>query len=184
MSVFHKETKDRMQKLLEVFRQELATVRTGTASSALVEHLVIECYGSKMSLNQLATIMTPEANAIVIQPWDMNNLTLIEKGIIKSDLGLMPGNDGKVIRILIPPLSEERRNEFIRLARKMSEDARVRIRGIRRDANEKIKKMQKDKNITEDDERRGIDDIQKVTDDNIAIIDAMLKTKEEELLKV
>ncbi|MBU0650638.1 ribosome recycling factor [bacterium] len=179
-----KETKTRMEKSIDSFQHEIASVRTGTASSALVENIMVECYGSKMPVNQLASISTPEARTIIIQPWDMSNLSVIEKAIMKSDVGLTPNNDGKIIRINVPPLSEERRNEFIKLTKKLAEEARVAVRNIRRDANEHIKKLQKDKQITEDDERDGIEQVQKLTDGSIKKIDEILKHKEDALLEV
>lgn len=180
----YKELTDRMDKAIEVYKHELSTIRTGVASTALVEHLMVDSYGVSMPLNQLATISIPEPSCIVIQPWDQNLVSVIEKAIFKSDLGLTPNNDGKVIRIVLPPLSEERREELIKVIRKISEESKVAVRNIRRDGNDKIKKLQKNKEVTEDEEKKGFEEIQKFTDSHIEKINSITKHKEEELLKV
>lgn len=181
---YYKDIESRMHKGLEVFQQELVKVRTGTASTSLVDHILVEAYGSMMPINQLATLGLPEARTIVIQPWDVSIVSAIEKAIMKSDLGLVPNNDGKVIRIIIPALSEERRNDLIKVVKKISEEARVAIRNIRRDANDHLKAKLKNKEISEDDESEGIEQIQKMTDRFIEKINDLLKHKEADLLKI
>lgn len=182
-AVIH-EVKVKMDKSLAVFKDDLGTVRTGVASTALVDHIMVDCYGAAMPLSQVATVITPEPRMITIQPWDAGLMGEIEKAILKSDLGLMPNNDGKIIRIGVPPLSEDRRQELIKIVRKMAEDVKIAVRSIRRDANDKFKKMLKDKLITEDDQHRHEGKIQKMTDTCIEQIDAVLSHKESELLKV
>ncbi len=160
------------------------TIRTGRASSALFDKIKIEYYGQPTPINQVATVSIPEARLVVIQPWDKSVLDDIEKAIQKSELSLNPNNDGKVIRINIPPLTEERRKEYVKMAKNMAEQARVAIRNIRRDANEDLKKQEKSSDITEDDLKRGMDEIQKMTDDFIKKIDDALEEKEKEIMEV
>jgi ribosome recycling factor len=179
-----KETEDKMKKAVEVVNRELSTVRTGRASPGLVEHIKINYYGAHTPLKQLASISTPDPKLIVIQPWDPSAMQEIEKALLKSELGISPVNDGKLIRLAIPQLTQERREELAKLVKKMTEEGRVSIRAVRRDANEHIKKLEKDKNITEDDSFKGIGDIQKLTDKYIARIDEVLKNKEKELAEV
>ena len=181
---YFKEAEYKMKKAFDMFHHDLSAVRTGVASTALIDNIQVECYGSIMPLNQLAAISTPEPALIVAQPWDANNLTPIEKAIMKSDVGLMPNNDGKLIRINVPPLSEERRSDLIKVVKKRAEEARIATRNIRRDENDNIKKLEKAKEITEDDMREGISKIQNITDKYIAKVDEFLKRKEAELLKV
>jgi ribosome recycling factor len=172
----------RMRKTLDDLSQTLASIRTGRASVHLLDNVKVDYYGTPTPVNQLATLHAPEANLITVQPWDVSQIGQIERAIMVSDLGLNPNNDGKVIRIPIPPLTEERRRTLARQVGKVAEDHRTAIRQIRRDANERLKKLQKDKQISEDDEYRGLDEVQKVTDQNIAQIDALAKMKEEEIL--
>ncbi|MBM4254720.1 MAG: ribosome recycling factor [Deltaproteobacteria bacterium] len=176
--------KKEMEQTLAGLRKELTKVRTGRASTALIEGLLVEYYGNKSPLNQLAALSAPEPRLLVIQPYDKSVMNVIEKAILQSDLGLTPVNDGKVIRVPIPQLTEERRKELVRHVNKVGEDYRVSTRNHRRDANERIKKLQKDKQITEDEVRTTQDRIQKLTDEYIDKIDKVLKTKEDELMAV
>lgn len=181
--VIHK-SKSRMEKVVEDLRRELAGVRSGRASLSLLDHISVDYYGTVTPLNQVATLSVPEPTLITAQPWDNSLLALIEKAIRSSDLGLNPVNDGKIIRIPIPPLTEERRKQLAKHVGKVLEDHRTAIRNIRRDENEVVKKMLKDKQISEDDERKGLDEIQKLTDQFVARVEELAKKKEEEILKV
>ena len=173
----------KMQKSIHALQDNFNSIRTGRASSALFEKIKVEYYDQQVPLNQVATISIPEARLVVIQPWDRTVLGDVEKAIQKSDLSVNPNNDGKVIRINIPPLTEERRQEFVKLARGKAEQARVSIRNIRREANEELKSMQKSGKISEDDSKRGIDETQKSTDEYIAQISSLLEEKEKEILE-
>jgi ribosome recycling factor len=173
-----------MKKAVQALQDELATIRTGRASPALIEHLHVEAYGVSTPLNQLASITAPEARLLVVQPWDPHLLGAIEKAILKSDLGLNPTNDGRVIRVVIPYLSEERRKELIRITRKKVEEGRVAVRAHRHDALETMERMQKNKEISEDDFKRGKERLQKLTDTYIAKVDEVGAHKEEEILEV
>jgi len=175
---------DRMEKALDALHRDLAIVRTGRASPALVEHLKIDYYGTPTPLIQLATISTPEARLIVIQPWDRGSLGAIEKAILKSDLGLNPASDGIVIRLAIPQLTEERRRDIAKQVRKRTEDARVAVRNIRRDCHDHIRRLEHDHQISKDDLHRSENDLQKLTDDHIKEIDKTGHEKEEEVLAV
>jgi ribosome recycling factor len=177
-------TKSRMEKVVEDLRRELAGVRSGRASLSLLDHVTVDYYGTATPLNQVATLSVPEPTSITAQPWDNSLLVLIEKAIRSSDLGLNPVNDGKIIRIPIPPLTEERRKQLAKHVGKVLEDHRTAIRNIRRDENEVVKKMVKDKQVSEDDERKGLDEIQKLTDQFVARVEELAKKKEEEILKV
>ncbi len=176
--------KKEMENTLDGLRKELTKVRTGRASTALIEGLLVDYYGNKSPLNQLAALSAPESRLLVIQPYDKSVMNVIEKAILQSDLGLTPVNDGKVIRVPIPQLTEERRKELVRHVKKVGEEYRVSARNHRRDANERIKKLQKDKQITEDDVRATQDRVQKLTDEYIDKIEKVLKTKEDELMAV
>ncbi len=178
------QTKSRMGKALDDLRLELATVRTGRASTALLEHLKVEYYGTPTPLNQVATLGVPDPAMLTVQPWDPSLLSTIEKVIRSSDLGLNPVNDGRILKVPIPPLTEERRKELVKHLHKVLENHRTAVRNIRRDANEALKKLLKDKEISEDDERRGLDEIQKVTDDYMGKLDALGKSKEQEILEM
>ncbi len=179
-----KECDRHMQRAVETTKNEFSRVRTGRASSAIVEHINVDYYGANTPLKQLATISTPEPRMIVIQPWDLSCIGNVEKAILSSDLGLNPSNDGKVIRIPIPSLTEERRNELDKFIKKVSEEHRISVRNSRRDANEVLKKLQKDHKITEDECHKTIDEVQKLTDKHIKHIEELLKHKEQEIYEV
>jgi ribosome recycling factor len=176
------EVKKRMDAQVEFVRKELAGVRTGRASTSLLDSIQVEAYGSKMPLNQIASLSVPEPTMIVAQPFDPSLMGAIEKAIRTSDLGLNPSNDGKVIRIPIPPLTEERRKELSRHVHKLAEEGRNHVRVVRREANDKLKKMLKDHEISEDDEKRALDEVQKITDQHIKAIDDLQQKKDQELL--
>ncbi len=179
-----KDARDRMRKAVETLRHELASVRTGRASPGLVEHVRVEYHGTPTPLNQLATISTPDPRLIVIQPWDRSTLGAIEKGILKSDLGLNPSNDGSVIRLGIPPLTEDRRRELVKHIRKRVEEARVAVRNIRRDGHDRIRRLEHEHEISKDELHRSEADLQKLTDERIQEIDKVGQEKETELLAV
>jgi ribosome recycling factor len=176
------EVKKRMDAQIDFVRKELAGVRTGRATTGLLDSVQVEAYGSRMPLNQVATLSIPEPTMILAQPFDPTLMTTIEKAIRSSDLGLNPGNDGKVIRIPIPALTEERRKELSRHVHKMTEEGRNHIRTVRREANDKLKKMLRDHQISEDDEKRALDEVQKITDQHIKGIDELQQRKDQELL--
>ena len=176
-------TEEKMKKAFESMNRQFHEVRTGRASPSLVEGLHFDYYGTPTMLKQLAAISAPDAHLIVIQPWDLTAIVEIEKAILKSNLGVSPSNDGKVIRITVPQLSKERRQEMAKLLHKMSEDGRVSLRTIRRESKEAVEKMEKDKIVSEDEKFRGIDELQKVVDKYIAKIDELLKSKEKEVLE-
>jgi ribosome recycling factor len=177
-----KELETRMSGAVDSLSREIASVRTGRASTALLDGIRVDYYGTPTPLNQMASVSTPDARTILIQPWEPAQLKEIEKAIVKSDLGLTPANDGKVIRLTMPTPTEERRKQLVKNVHKMAEDARVGIRSIRREANDKLKQMAKDRKVSEDDERRGHDQIQKTTDRFIGGVDEVLKKKEQEIL--
>ncbi len=174
---------EKMKKALESVTREFSEIRTGRASPTLVEGLHIDYYGTPTLLKTLASISVPDAHLIVIQPWDPTAIAEIEKAIMKSNLGTNPSNDGKLVRLSLPPLSKERRQELVKVVHKMCEEGRVSLRTIRRDAKEQLEKLEKDKVISEDDKFRGIDELQKVVDRYIAKIDELLKNKEKEILE-
>ena len=176
--------KDKMNKTLEVFSKELSSLRTGRANASMLDLVRVDVYGQKMPINQLGTITTPEARTINIQVWDLNNVTLIDSAIKKSELGLNPQIDGQLIRLPIPDLSEERRNEIKKMIKSMGEKCKVSIRNIRREANDELKKMLKSKEISEDDEKKFEKKIQIITDENIKKIDDKVVTKENEIMKI
>src|SRR5262245_6476956 len=178
----YSDLKSRMDAGVDHVRRELANVRTGRASVGLLESVHVEAYGSKMPLNQLAGLSVPEPSLIVAQPYDPSTLAVIEKAIRASDLGLNPASDGKVIRVPIPPLTDERRKELSRHVHKLAEEGRNTLRQVRRDANEKLKKLLKEHKISEDDERRGLEEVQKMTDDHVKLIDELQKKKDQDLL--
>jgi ribosome recycling factor len=179
-----KSSEDKMKKSIAALHQEFNTLRTGRASASLFDSIKVDYYGQKTPLSQVATISVPEARLVVIQPWDKSVLAEIEKAIQKSELSINPNNDGKVIRVSIPPLTEERRKELVKLAKNKAEQSRVTIRNVRRDANEEYKELQKDSKISEDESKRGIDEIQKMTDKYIEEINGVLEAKEKEILEV
>ena len=176
-------TEEKMKKALDSVAREFSEIRTGRASPALVEGLHVDYYGTPTLLKQLASISAPDVHLIVIQPWDVTALVEIEKAIMKSNLGINPSNDGKLIRLSIPPLSKERRQELVKVVHKMAEEGRVSLRTIRREAKEALEKLEKDKVIAEDDKFRGIDELQKLVDKYIAKVDELLKNKEKEILE-
>ncbi|HBU57982.1 MAG TPA: ribosome recycling factor [Gemmatimonadetes bacterium] len=178
------EGKTRMEDALEAVRREFATVRTGKATPALLDSVKVEAYGSKMPLNQLATLNTPDSSMIVVQPFDKSLLGDIEKGIMMSDLGLNPMNDGNVIRVPIPPLNEERRREFVKILHKMAEEGRISLRHARRTVREQIHDLIKNHEIGEDEGRRREDQLEKLTNDYSNRIEALLKAKEEEVMAI
>lgn len=179
-----KQTEDKMKKSLSALEDEFNTLRTGRASPALFDKIRVEYYGNPTPLNQVATISVPEARLVVIQPWDKSVIGEIEKAIQKSELSLNPSNDGKVIRISIPPLTEERRKEYVKLAKNMAEQSRVAVRNVRREANDELKKAEKDGELSEDELKRAEDDVQKITDRYVEEINAMLEAKEKEILEI
>ncbi len=178
------DTKNRMNKAAEDLRVELAAVRTGRASTSLLEHLKVEYYGTPTPLNQVATLGVTEPTILTIQPWDPMLLAVIDKVIRSSDLGLNPVSDGKVLKVPIPPLTEERRKDLAKHLHKVMENHRTAVRNIRRDANEALKKLLKDKKISEDDERRGLEEIQKLTDGFMERLEAQAKSKEKEVMEL
>lgn len=174
----------RMKETLEAVRREFATVRTGKASPSLLDTVRVEAYGSQMPLNQVATVSTPEPSLIVVQPFDPSIISEIEKGILQADLGLNPSNDGQVIRVPVPPLNEERRKEMVRLLSKMAEEGRISLRHARRDGNEEVKQRMKEGELSDDEGRRAMDEIQELTDTYTQKIDDMMESKEKEIMKV
>ncbi|MEW5721654.1 MAG: ribosome recycling factor [Thermodesulfobacteriota bacterium] len=175
--------RDRMSKAIGALERDLKRVRTGRASASLLDGIRADYYGTPTPLNQMASISVPEARLLLVQPWDPQALGEIEKAILKSELGLTPMNDGKVIRISIPPLSEERRKDLVKVVRKMAEESRVALRNIRREANEMLKDLKKDKEISEDELFRAQEDVQKITDEFINKVDERVKEKEKEILE-
>lgn len=175
--------KARMEKVLADLQHEMAGVRTGRASINLLDNVRADYYGTPTPLNQMATLHVPEPTMITVQPWDVSQIGAIEKSIRAADLGLNPANDGKIIRVPIPPLTEDRRKELVKKLHHIAEDHRVAMRNVRRDANENLKKLLKDKVISEDDERRALDETQKLTDGSIARLDQAVKVKEKEILE-
>ncbi|KUJ95514.1 MAG: Ribosome-recycling factor [Desulfonauticus sp. 38_4375] len=184
MEKVFKDGKAKMQKAIKALEQELAKLRTGRASTGLVEDLKVDYYGTPTPLNQLASISIPDSRTIAIQPWDRSAFSEIEKTILKSDLGLTPVNDGKIIRINLPPLTEERRKDLVKLAKKYGEESKIAIRNIRRELNETLKKMKNNKEITEDDLHKGQEEVQKLTDQYIEKIDKIVSAKETEIMEI
>ncbi|AGN36275.1 ribosome recycling factor [Bacillus paralicheniformis] len=178
------ETKERMEKAIGAYQRELATVRAGRANPSLLDKVTVEYYGAQTPLNQIASITVPEARMLLITPYDKTALGDIEKAIQKADLGITPSNDGNIIRITIPPLTEERRKELAKLVKKYSEDAKVAVRNIRRDANDDLKKLEKNGEMTEDELRSSTEDVQKLTDEYVSKIDEITKDKEKEIMEV
>lgn len=178
------QAKSRMGKAVEDFQGELATVRTGRASVSLLDHIKVEYYGTPTSLNQVATLGVPEPNLLTVQPWDATLLPTVEKAIRASDLGLNPMSDGKILRIPIPPLTEERRKDLVKHLHRVLENHRTAVRNIRRDANEALKKLLKEKKISDDEERRGLEEVQKLTDEFVEKLETQGKSKEREILEM
>jgi len=178
------DNRERMEKSLQSLEKEFRRLRTGRASAALLDGVRVDYYGTSTPLEQLASISIPDSRTISIQPWDRGSFKDVEKAILKSELGLNPVNDGKTLRINIPPLTEERRKELVKIAKKFTEDAKVSIRNIRRDANDTLKKQEKAKEITEDDLHKTQDDVQKLTDAFIAKADSVFASKEKEIMEI
>jgi ribosome recycling factor len=176
--------KTRMEKAVSDLQHEMAAIRTGRATLSLLDHIRVDYYGTPTPLNQVANLHVPEPSLITLQPWDVSQIGPIEKSIRTSDLGLNPSNDGKIIRLPIPPLTEERRKELVKKLHAAAEHHRVSVRAIRRDGNEAVKKLLKDKKVAEDDEKKALDEIQKLTDAYMAKIDAASKTKEKDILEI
>jgi len=179
-----KDTKPRMDTVIEDFRRKLSTVRTGRAAISLLDSVMVDYYGTMTPLNQMASVHAPEPQMLTVQPWDQTQVAAIEKAVRASDLGLNPSNDGKLVRIPIPPLTEERRKQLAKQVHEIAEDHRTAVRNIRRDANERLKKMLKDKQISEDNERDGLEEVQKLTNTYITRIDDLSKSKETEITSV
>ena len=178
------DAEDRMEKALAALDREFAKLRTGRATTALVDGIKADYYGTPTPISQMASVAVPDSRTLTIQPWDKGGIALIEKAILKSDLGLTPVNDGKVVRIVMPPLTEERRKDLSKVARKYSEDAKVAVRNVRRDANDSLKKLEKDTVITEDDQKRATEDVQKLTDKYVADVDKKCAAKEKEIMEI
>jgi ribosome recycling factor len=176
------ETRRKMDKVLEAMARDLARVRTGRASVAILEGIKVECYGTTMPLPQVASLAAPESRLLTVQPWDSSVLGDIEKAILKSDLGLNPVNDGKIIRLPIPALTTERRKELVKMVKKMEEEAKVALRNVRREANEDFKEMKKEKLLAEDDAHRGQEEVQKITDEYTKKAEAQAADKEKEIM--
>ncbi len=179
-----KKTNERMNQAIEAFKKELSSVRTGRASLGLLEGIAIDYYGAMTPIQQLASLSIPESRQITIQPWEQKLIPEIEKAIMKSDLGLTPANDGKVIRINIPVLTEERRKQLVKVVRKRAEEAKVAVRNVRRDSNEELKKLEKEKHLSEDDVKKEQDEVQRLTDSHVRKIDEILEHKEKEIMEV
>ena len=179
-----KDTRPRMEGAVEDLRKKLATIRTGRAAVSLLDSVVVEYYGTPTPLSQMASVHAPEANMLTVTPWDQTQLGPIEKAIRSSDLGLNPSNDGKMVRVPIPPLTEERRKQLARQVHEVAEEHRTAIRNVRRDANDRLKRMLKEKQISEDAERDALAEVQKLTDTYVGKVDELAKTKEQELLSV
>jgi len=179
-----KETRPRMDTVIEDFRRKLATIRTGRAAVSLLDTVMVDYYGTMTPLNQMASVHAPEPQMLTVQPWDQSQVGTIENAIRGADLGLNPSNDGKLVRIPIPPLTEERRKQLAKQVHDIAEDHRTAVRNVRRDANERLKKMLKDKSISEDAERDGLDEVQKLTNQYIGKIDDLSKSKEQEITSV
>ena len=175
---------DRMKKAIEVLRREYGALRAGRATTGLLDKITVDYYGTQTPINQVANLAVPEPRTIVIQPWEKKLLPVIEKAILKSDLGLTPNNDGSIIRLILPQLTQQRRQELVKSVHKQAEEGRVAIRNLRRDANESLKKIEKDKTASEDDVKKAQEDIQKLTDKYIKEVDQIMAVKEKEILEV
>ena len=184
INVIKQDAEERMNKAIAALKKEYAAIRTGKASPALLDRITVDYYGVETPLNQMAGVSAPEARMLLIQPWDKSSLASIEKAILKSDLGLTPSNDGAVIRLVIPQLTKESRKELAKKVKKLGEDSKVAIRNIRRDANDEVKKLEKAKEITEDDSKAAQDAIQKLTDKFVAEIDKTAANKETEIMEI
>lgn len=178
------DAEERMEKAVVSLDRDFAKLRTGRASTGLVDGIKADYYGTPTPVGQMASVAVPDSRTITIQPWDKGGLAAVEKAILKSDLGLTPINDGKIIRITIPPLTEERRRDLVKVSRKYGEEARVAVRNIRRDANDNLKKAEKEKEITEDQLKKGTDEVQKLTDRYIGMIESHCSEKEKEIMEI
>lgn len=178
------ETEERMEKAVGSLDRDFAKLRTGRATTALVDGIKADYYGTPTPISQMASVAVPDSRTLTIQPWDKGGMAAVEKAILKSDLGLTPINDGKIIRISIPPLTEERRKDLVKVARKYGEEAKVAVRNVRRDANDSLKKAEKDKDITEDELKRATDEVQKLTDRYVGEIDNRCSAKEKEIMEI
>lgn len=179
-----RDAEDHMDKSLDALRRELLTIRTGRANPEIIEHIQVEYYGQSMPLQQLASISVPEARQLVVQPYDRGSVGAIEKALRLSELGFNPTNDGNIVRIIIPQLTEERRRDLVKVVHKRVEEAKVAMRNVRRDVNDQLKKMRKDKSMSEDEEKRALDQLQKVTDKMVREAEAIGQAKEQEMLEV
>ena len=178
------DAEERMEKALTALERDYGKLRTGRATTSLVEDIKVDYYGTPTPVKQLASVAVPDSRTVTIQPWDRGAFALVEKAILKSDLGLTPMNDGKLIRIAIPPLTEDRRKELTKVAKKCTEEAKVAIRNIRRDVNDGLKKLEKDKLLSEDELKKAMDDIQKITDSSVAKADIKAAAKEKEIMEI
>ena len=178
------DAEERIEKAVGALDRDFAKLRTGRASTALVDGIKAEYYGALTPISQMASVAVPDSRTITIQPWDKGGMAAVEKAILKSDLGLTPVNDGKIIRISIPPLTEERRRDLVKVARKYAEEAKVAVRNVRRDANDSLKKAEKDKEITEDELKRASDEVQKLTDKYVGEVDNRCQAKEKEIMDI
>ncbi len=179
-----KRISDKMEKSLEALKKDLASIRTGRASLSILDHVLVDSYGSLSPISHLATLSVPESRLITIQPWDVKVIPEIERAIQKADLGLNPSNDGKIIRLSLPQLTEERRKEIVKTVHKRGEEAKISLRNIRRDGNDEMKKLEKDNHLSEDDTKRSIEKIQKITDSSIKRVDEIISHKETEVMEV
>lgn len=178
------DVKSRMQKSVQALGKDFTTIRTGRANPAIFDNVKVDAYGSEMPLNQVATISCPEPRLVVIQPWDRTNLGAIEKAILKSNLSLTPNNDGNIIRIQIPELTEERRKEYVKMIKQKAEEAKVAVRNVRRDGNDMIKDLEKSKEISEDESKSALEEIQKITDKFVGEVQSMTDGKEKEIMSL
>ncbi len=178
------EAEERMEKAMGAMDRDYTKLRTGRASTSLVDDIKVDYYGTPTPISQLASVAVPDSRTITIQPWDKGGFAGVEKAIMKSDLGLTPVNDGKIIRIVIPALTEERRKDLVKISRKYSEDAKIAVRNVRRDANDQLKKLEKDKTISEDDLKKANDEVQKLTDKYVAEADKRCQAKEKEIMDI
>jgi len=178
------ETEEKMENSIKALKNDYVSLRAGRATPQMLDRIHVDYYGAETPVNQLANISVPEARLLVIQPWDKTSLPLIEKAILKSDLGITPTSDGSLIRLAIPQLTNERRMELVKQLKKMAEEAKVRIRNVRRDSNDKVKKLEKEKEVTEDEGKNSMDDIQKLTDKYIAEVEKIMDSKEKEVTEI
>ena len=175
---------EKMESALKHLNKELASIRAGRANPAILDKVTVDYYGTPTPIGQMASVTVPDSRTVSIQPWDKGGISIIEKAILKSDLGLTPVNDGKVIRIMIPPLTEDRRKDLVKVARKYTEEAKVAVRNVRRDANDSLKKLEKDKAISEDEQKKASEDVQKLTDKYVAEADKKCAAKEKEIMEI